>query len=225
MHAPILRAPGGRHAPASSLVAALALLCALGAAGHAAADTLPITGALTTQAGGPVTDGAYGVEVTLFADEALQQVVYQQAFVGVEVQAGRFTVVLGEGPLAPPFGGVDIAQTAAFVQVKVDSEPPLAPVPLHPVLRAFRADYATDAGSAQVALTAQVAKSAETAALADKAALADVATAAGTATLGEERQPRADLSGHRRRQRARGDRQLLGRPGRRRRRRAVCGAL
>jgi hypothetical protein len=54
------------------------------------------------------------------------------------------------------------------------------------VLRAFRADYATDAGSAQVALTAQVAKSAETAALADKATLADAALVADLASVADE---------------------------------------
>ena len=150
-----------------------------------AADTLAITGALRTVAGGPVPDGKYAMEVKLTVDEAGSDVVFSEKLIGVDVQGGAFVAVLGTD-VQLPLDGLAVAGDAAFVLVSIDGEPALPSVPLRPVLRAWRAAFADNAAQAQLALqalAADTAKAADTATTADTASVAEELSCTGCVTL------------------------------------------
>lgn len=158
----------------------------VGPVGEAGAVGMAIAGALQNSAGGPVTDGKYGLSVTLYAVDPAQPAappttVYEQAFVGVDVALGRFSVVLGEGAAAQPFDGVAIAGQTTHIGVSIDGDPELPLVGVRPVLRAWLADkalFADNAGHAATADQATSADDAQQAALAQQALKADAAATA-----------------------------------------------
>jgi hypothetical protein len=145
-----------------------------------ALDALPVQGFLQSAGGGPVADGNYGMAFSLTADADGKDVIFKQFFTGVAVKGGLFAVVLGDAQF--PLDGKTVAGKAKFLVATVGAEPPLPPVPLGGVLRAFRADLADEAIYAQNAKAAEIAKVAESAKSADSAKNADFAKAAGSAT-------------------------------------------
>jgi hypothetical protein len=165
---------------------ALALLTCVSLPLGASADTLAVTGTLRTLQGAPAPDGAYGLQITLYAgDGAAKQLVHSEKFLGVQVIGGVFSLSLGADPQLP-FDAVAAAGQASHLGVAVDGEPELPLVPLVPVLRAWRANLADDALQAQLAINALSATKADLAThatTADSAKNADVAGLAAQATL------------------------------------------
>ena len=167
------------------LLAFTAPLLAFTAPLPALAAELPVVGSLRTAAGGPVTDGTYAMQVVLYDAAQPPQPMHTETFIAVDVQAGVFSVVLGQAG-SPPLDGPAIAANAASVGVTVGAEPELPLVPLRPVLRAWHAafaDKAQDASHAALADDALQAQTAINAISADTAKQADSATAAEEAAV------------------------------------------
>ena len=152
----------------------------------AAAETIAIQGVLRTAGNGPVADGVYGMEITLYTDAEASQVTFSEKFIAVEVTGGLFEVVIGADPKLPLDAQAVAAQTS-HVGVKVGIEKEMPLVALRAVPRAWRADVAVVALSANEAIHAAKAdfatnaNSAAAAATADQAKQADFATNANEA--------------------------------------------
>ena len=163
-----------RPATLAAALLAGALLVASGAA--AAPTTLALQGALTSAGGGPVSDGTYGLSVSIWDAAQDGQSLYGENIVGAQVSGGSLHVVLGADKQVLDEAVFATGQ-ALWIELAIDGQPPLPRVAVRPVPRALHAVHATHAA------TAGSAQQADKAALADKATNADQATNADKATL------------------------------------------
>jgi N-acetylneuraminic acid mutarotase len=110
---------------------------------------LPVQGRLTSVAGGPVTDGKYGIEFRLYDGAAAQQALWQEAQVGVSVSGGIFATSLGK---VDPKNALPVAQIVALPElwlgVAVDGEAELPRFRLLSVPYALGAEEAAHAAVA-----------------------------------------------------------------------------
>ena len=110
--------------PAFALLAWAALTQAAVAA---VPPTFRIEGLLRTTAGGPVSDGEYGMIIALYDAADAKQELYKEALVGVTVQGGHFTTAVGAfAPFDPKI--FEDAQ-ALWLGVAVGKDPEMPRVP------------------------------------------------------------------------------------------------
>jgi hypothetical protein len=127
----------------------VATALALSAAGVASPATgLPKTtifaGALRAAAGAPAADGAYNLQLALYAAAEGGPALWQESH-KVAVSGGRFSAALGS---ANPLDPAALAQAPAlFLGVQVEQEPELPRVPVHAALFALHAASAGVAGA------------------------------------------------------------------------------
>ena len=197
------RCPAGVFA---AIVALFAMLAAPLTAVAIVPGTSVIEGALTSAAGGPAADGTYKMTFSLYPAASGAPAVWAEPAVPVAVAGGLFTHALGA---TVPVPAKILASPGLWLGVQIESDPGLAPKPVHSVLRAVRAGVAEaidcsgcltsahlDTGVlAPFAKTADLAKVAQTGAFADLqggpdlsayaklAALADVAKTGNFADL------------------------------------------
>jgi len=120
-------------------------------------------GALTTEAGGPASDGLYPLTIRLYASKDAAQPLWQQIFVGVKVTAGGFVIALGADTLPEQALTKEliVAQAELWIGVQVSIDPEL------PRARLYRTPYAVHALEAVHTANADHAIDADHAAVAD----------------------------------------------------------
>ena len=121
-------------------LAVLATLALTAPASAAVPGTMQVEGSLRTVGGMPAVDGDYILAFSLFTAENGGASIWQEGPVAAKVSGGHFAWQLGQlKPLsAAPFAGL----AAAWLEVKVGTDPPLPRVPLSTVAFAFRAAVA-----------------------------------------------------------------------------------
>ncbi len=129
-------------APASALAACL--LIALPAT--AAPTILALQGHLATASGGPVSDGKYGLSVSLYDAAEAGATLFKEKFVGVAVSGGIFAVELGADNV-PLDSALFVDGGSRFFGVSVDGEPELPIAPLRATPYSLRAEFAAAAAT------------------------------------------------------------------------------
>ena len=125
---------------------ALVLLLAAPSAVVAAPTTLAVQGALRTSTGGPVSDGKYGIAISLYATKDAKTPLYVDKFLGVVVKGARFAVILGTSDAAKPLDDALFVQgKARWLGAAVSGDAELGRVPLGTLPYAHRATLAANA--------------------------------------------------------------------------------
>ncbi len=118
---------------------------------------LALTGSLHSAGGAPVVSGKYGMKISLYPD-AKSPAVWSETLLGVTVNGGAFSVILGA--TKPLDASLLVKASAAHVGVQVDNEPELPRVPLRSVPYALHAAGAAGLQCSGCVSTAQLAKGA-----------------------------------------------------------------
>jgi subtilisin-like proprotein convertase family protein len=150
---------------------------------------LPLTAALANVAGGPVSDGTYGLDFALYADETGGAALWAEQNVAVAVKSGAFSYTLGSSK--PLSAGLTSDYDGLWLGIKVGGEAELPRRPLGSVAYAMTAQVALDLKcSGCVGLAAL-----DPAALKDYAKLNSLAKVATTGQF-SDLQGGPDLSGY-----------------------------
>ena len=115
----------------------IAILIALPASALAVPQNLAIDGVVQSAGGGPVADGVYGMTFTLL-DGAKGNAVWAEPATPLTLSGGHFSHTLGT---IKPISGATVAGER-WLQIQVNSEPPMAAVPFRSVWSALRAEVA-----------------------------------------------------------------------------------
>ncbi len=150
------------------------------AAAAAVPQTLAVQGALSA-AGGPVADGAYVVQVSIYKDATAQTPVWTEGPLLAVTKGGQFAVTLGDKAALAADVLVQMGATP-FLGIKVEPDPELPRVPLRSVLFAMRTAVAealdcsgcVGAKALDPAVLSQLAKAADLAGVAKSGAYADL---------------------------------------------------
>lgn len=105
-------------------------------------------GRLVTNAGGPVSDGKYGLIASLYASETAVDTLWSEGFVALSVKDGLFTMSLGGNPKNPLTTDLFYKNTELWEGVSVNGEPEL------PRQRVLSVPYAIATSEAQHAAVA-----------------------------------------------------------------------
>ncbi|MSP92223.1 MAG: hypothetical protein EXR79_10545 [Myxococcales bacterium] len=138
-----------RAAVALAMIGAVATIGLLLGSAAAHAATLPVTGLLRNDAGGPVADGKYVFIVALYEAADATKPAWEETQKSVDVNKGLFAMTIGEN-VAIPVGLVSTDKPLWF-GVQVGAEPEL---PRSPVQWSARAWYAHAAGAGTFAYAA-----------------------------------------------------------------------
>ncbi len=132
-----------------SLPAALLLALAASPVLAAPPAVVPVQGRLANVAGGPSTDGKYGLQFMLYASLTEPVAYWQETQIGVQVASGMFFTTLGKADPKNPLPIQQLATSAeAWLGVSVDGDPEL------PRVRLLSVPYAVVAGESTHAQTA-----------------------------------------------------------------------
>ena len=134
--------PRARADLRSWAVALLGVAMALAAPSktQAAPNQLLFEGVLRSAGGGPAADGAYDVQVALYADAQAQQPVWSESIAGVNVASGGFTLALGATKVLSD----SALASATVVGIRVGADPELPRQALFAVAFARLAGTASD---------------------------------------------------------------------------------
>ncbi len=124
--------------------------CLLATAAPTDAAILALQGRLTSAAGGPVADGNYPMQISLYAQAVGGDALFNEKFLNVVVSGGAFALTLGEfDPKSPLDDSLFVGYQAKFIGIQAAGDPELARVALRSVPFAVEAQHAAMAGDLQ----------------------------------------------------------------------------